>query len=272
VPDIFISYRREDAVAHAGRLYDRLAAHFGSEHVFMDIDTIRPGEDFVEVLEKSVGACDVFITIIGRQWLLATDENGRRRIDVPEDYLRREVEIALAHNIRVIPVLVQGAVMPRPDEMPQAIAALARRQAFPLPDTAFHRAVDELIAAVDSTSPHAKSGGARRVPTKRPKPSTPLAGPLLHLPDSKTRRFFLLYRPPKVYGWLLRLFFLEACIVAPTFLVISVGMSLRGISVSGDFDPGGALAIAIYFGFGGALALRFLTVRLERKFFVPKAR
>lgn len=75
----------------------------------MDIDTIKPGEDFVEALEKTIGASDVVIALVGRQWLSATDENGRRRIDVPEDFLRREVEIALDRNIRIIPILVQGA-------------------------------------------------------------------------------------------------------------------------------------------------------------------
>ena len=80
MPEIFISYRREDAVAHAGRLYDRLAGHFGAKHVFMDIDTIKPGEDFVEVLEKTVGWCDVLIALIGKQWLGVLNESGRPRL------------------------------------------------------------------------------------------------------------------------------------------------------------------------------------------------
>ena len=72
MPDIFISYRREETVAYAGRLHDRLAVHFGKDHVFMDIDTIKPGDDFVEVVEKTVAACDALIALVGKQWLRGT--------------------------------------------------------------------------------------------------------------------------------------------------------------------------------------------------------
>ena len=230
MPDIFISYRREDTVAHAGRLFDRLAAHFGKEHVFMDIDTIKPGEDFVEVLEKTVGECDTFIALVGRQWLFSADEHGRRRLDLSGDYLRREVEIALDRNIRIIPVLVQGALMPGPDELPQAISGLARRQAFHLPDLGFHCAVDELIAALESVSQRPKTVGPGRLVAKRSgQPRTPDANTLrIHLPDSKIRRLFLLYRPPKVYGWLLRIYFIVACVSAPVFLLTSVLLRSQG--------------------------------------------
>jgi TIR domain len=267
VPDIFISYRREDAVAHAGRLYDRLAPHFGKEHVFRDIDTIKPGEDFVEALEKTIEACDVFIAVIGRQWLSATDEDGRRRIDLSEDVLRREVEIALDRNIRVIPLLVQGARMPKADELPQAISAFARRHAFYLPDEGFHRAVDELIAAIESVSPPAKSVAAEKAQAEaRGKPGTPHPHtPGLRLPDSRIRRLLLWYRPPKVYGWLLRVCFVYFGLYVPVLLVISAGMFLGTIGVSEDLDAGSALGIAVVMGLL-ALGLRSLTVRLERKF------
>ena len=271
MPGIFISYRREDAVAHAGRLYDRLAAHFGKQHVFMDIDAIKPGEDFVQALEKSVGVSDVLIALVGRQWLSATDESGRRRLDLPEDFLRREVEIALDRNIRLIPILVQGARMPKPDELPQAISALARRHAFLLPDEGFHRAVDELIAAIEAGSPEANRVGAgkprartlAKIEGKREAPHPKTLR--LHLPDSRARRLLLWYRPPRIYGWLLRVCFTFVGVYVPVFLVMSAGM-LLGIGTPKDVDTGSGLAItAIVVGLL-ALGLRWLTVRLERKF------
>ena len=103
---IFISYRREDTSPEAGRLYDRLAGHFGKDQVFMDIDTIRPGVDFVEVINDSVASCEVLIAVVGKQWLTSTDEAGNRRLDDPEDWIRLEIAAALGRNIRVIPTLV----------------------------------------------------------------------------------------------------------------------------------------------------------------------
>jgi len=145
----------------------------------------------------------------------------------------------------------------------------ARRQAFHLPDLGFHRAVDELIAALESVSRHAKTVGPAMVVAKRSgQPRTPDANTLrVHLPDSKIRRLFLLYRPPKVYGWLLRIYFIVACVSAPVFLLTSV--LLRSAKVSGDSDADGFLGSAV-FATILALGLRFLTVRLERKFLPSK--
>ena len=108
---IFISYRRQDAAGNAGRLYDRLARHFGAERVFMDVEGIEPGLDFVEALEGAVASCEVLIVVIGAGWL-ATDNAGKRRLDDPKDFVRIETAAALARHIRVVPVLVDGAVMP----------------------------------------------------------------------------------------------------------------------------------------------------------------
>ena len=115
MPRIFISYRRDDSAAHAGRLYDRLEGHFGKEEVFMDVDTIKPGLNFVEVVEQAVGDCDGLVAVIGREWLRASDPagSGGRRIDDPADLVRLEIATALERDIQVIPVLVQGGQMPR---------------------------------------------------------------------------------------------------------------------------------------------------------------
>ena len=147
MPGIFISYRREDSSGQAGRLYDRLAGHFGKDKVFMDIDTIRPGVDFVDVIKESVGSCDVLIAVIGRQWLTTTDEKGRR-LDSPDDFIRLEIAAALDRNVRVIPALVGGGAMPKTD-LPEPLARLARRQAIEISDMRFHHDVDRLIEAVE---------------------------------------------------------------------------------------------------------------------------
>jgi hypothetical protein len=94
MPEIFISYRREDAVAHAGRLSIAWPPISERNTSSMDIDTIKPGEDYVEVLEKTVGSCDVLIALIGKQWLGALDESGQSRLENSEDFLRRELSVS----------------------------------------------------------------------------------------------------------------------------------------------------------------------------------
>ena len=94
-PKILISYRREDSAAYAGRLADRLREHFGRDNVFVDIDTIRPGDDFVEVIERSLGSCTAVVALIGRSWLDLKDAAGQRRLDGTADYVRMEIAKAL---------------------------------------------------------------------------------------------------------------------------------------------------------------------------------
>jgi hypothetical protein len=132
---IFISYRREDAGAYAGRLYDSLAAEFGPDRVFMDIQTLRPGVDFATALNEAIRTCDVMITLIGPRWLTVTDSEGRRRLDDPDDWVRQETATALARDdIRVVPVLVGGAVLPAAADLPEDLQLLRRRHSFEIGD------------------------------------------------------------------------------------------------------------------------------------------
>ena len=96
---IFISYRRDEAAYPAGWLYDRLAGQYGSAQVFKDIDSIKPGDDFVHVITRAVASCDVLLALIGAQWLTATNEQGRRRLDDPEDFVRLEIEAAMSRDV-----------------------------------------------------------------------------------------------------------------------------------------------------------------------------
>src|SRR5262245_17632367 len=102
---IFINYRRDDSASTAGRLRDRLAQTFGDQNLFMDVDNIPAGVDFVDYLPGQVAACDVFLAVIGPNWLDAKDEDGRRRFDNSDDYVTIEIAAALTRHIRVIPVL-----------------------------------------------------------------------------------------------------------------------------------------------------------------------
>ena len=146
--NIFINYRREDSAGHAGRLFDRLSGRFPNR-VFMDVDTIGPGIDFVEVIEQAVGCCEVLIVMIGPEWLETRDADGRRRLDNPSDFVRLEIAAALERKIRVIPVLVNGAAMPRPDDLPPDLVSLTRRNAIELSDARFAFDVDRLIQAIE---------------------------------------------------------------------------------------------------------------------------
>src|SRR5262249_39467291 len=149
---VFINYRREDTAPYAGRLYDRLIAHFGEGQVFIDIDQIEPGEDFVEAINRKVGTCDLAIVAIGPDWLHATDASGKRRLDDEEDFVRMEIVAALRRKIRVIPVLVGGARMPGRHDLPEALAPLSRRNAIELSETRFHADVNRLIEAIEKSS------------------------------------------------------------------------------------------------------------------------
>lgn len=146
---IFISYRRDDTEGYAGRLYDRLRQHFGSENLFMDIGTLKPGQDFVVAIEEAVSSCDVLIALIGERWLGITDEEGRRRLDNPQDFVRLEIGTALKREVWVVPMLVRGVNMPRTVDLPDDLAKLARRQALTVDAEHFHADMDRLIETIE---------------------------------------------------------------------------------------------------------------------------
>jgi TIR domain-containing protein len=151
---VFINYRRDDTPGQAGRLYDDLTRRFGEDSVFMDVDKIDLGVDFKEAIEREVGHCDVLVALIGRRWLSAEDPMGRRRLENPEDYVRLEIEAALSRNVRVIPALLEGTVMPTSDELPDSLAGLARRNGLEIGDGARWRYdVGRLVTALERMEP-----------------------------------------------------------------------------------------------------------------------
>jgi TIR domain-containing protein len=143
---VFINYRRDDSIGMAGRLHDRLAQTFGRGNLFMDVDNIPAGRDFEDYLNSQVAACDAMLAVIGPNWLTAKDENGQRRLDNPEDFVVIEIAAALARNIPVVPVLVDGARMPKAGELPDSLRPLVRRQAVEMRHAHFGKDAEALIA------------------------------------------------------------------------------------------------------------------------------
>ena len=146
---VFISYRREDSVFVAGRIYDRMVSQLGPEHVFFDVEPeFRPGYGFENFLSEKVSACNALITIIGKGWLAAHDRQSRRCLDELDDFMRIEIETALNRGIWVIPVLVDGAVMPRQEDLPEALKSLAHRQGLVFSQVCFDSDFERLVTAL----------------------------------------------------------------------------------------------------------------------------
>jgi hypothetical protein len=147
--DVFICYRRDDSADVTGRMYDRLAARFGRDHVFKDVDSIPLGVDFRVHLQEMVGRCDVLVVVMGDRWLSARGTSGRR-LDEDVDFVRIEIETALERRIPVVPVLVSGGRIPAERELPPTLAPLAYRQGITVrPDPDFHRDMDRLIEGLE---------------------------------------------------------------------------------------------------------------------------
>jgi Tol biopolymer transport system component len=174
---IFISYRRDDAAYPAGWLFDRLAERFGKEQIFKDVDSIELGEDFVAEIGEAVGSTDVLLAVIGEKWLTVLDERGGRRLDDPEDFVRIEIEAALRRKVRVIPILVEGASMPREEQLPPSLTALARRQALELSPARFSSDTSKLLTVLERALADARTAEelerTRRAPPAGPPPPKP---------------------------------------------------------------------------------------------------
>lgn len=145
---IFINYRRDDTAGIAGRLADTLDRYFGRGRVFRDIDGIATGANFEEVLRNTTEAADAMIVLIGPDWLTTTDRNGAVRLQDPDDWVAREIAAALARGIPIYPVLVESAVMPRPDELPESLRGLVRHNAMSLSDQRWRTDVERLAKVV----------------------------------------------------------------------------------------------------------------------------
>lgn len=133
MPRVFVSYRRADSLAIVDRLVERLVRAFGQKSIFRDVSSIPYGSDFRGVIVEAIAASDVVLVVIGRNWLTITDDTGARRLDKPDDPVRVEVEIAIQRDrVTLIPLLVDGAGMPKADDLPVSLRELAFKNALPI--------------------------------------------------------------------------------------------------------------------------------------------
>jgi hypothetical protein len=158
---VFLSYRRDDAPGHAGRIFDRLRAAFGADVVFMDVYTLDAGVDFATAIDRAVGSCATLLAIIGPDWMSKEGGQGRTRLQDPDDFVRLEIARALARNVAVIPVLVNGASLPAVDDLPDELRPIARRQAVALRDSRWDADVDHLVQSVAKLLESATGAPAR---------------------------------------------------------------------------------------------------------------
>jgi hypothetical protein len=190
---ITLSYRRDDSMDITGRIFDRLTSRYGRETVFRDIDNIPPGLDFREHIRANIDDSDVLMVIVGPRWM-GGERNGQPRIQSETDYVRVEVESALRRHIPVIPLLVGGADMPEPSELPETIREFAYRNAVPIDsgrDFDHHmngliRATDKILlnaapANTGSPAPDATAGDADasspRRESRAPQPASAAGSP-----------------------------------------------------------------------------------------------
>ena len=223
----FINYRRSDAAVHANLLYDWIRERYGEMRVFKDVDTIEPGLDFEEAIERAVASSEVMLVVIGKDWVV--DANGRRRLDDVDDYVRMEIATALRSNIRVIPVLVEEAQMPASTDLPEPLMSLPRRQAFELSDARSRIDRTELLRRLDIILGAPDEAQAAKPPPSAQEPvsfvqAAPVQAPPVHVeqPAQAKKRTASLVR----WGWIL---------VAGTMLIpflALVSMVLGALTIS----------------------------------------
>jgi hypothetical protein len=147
---IVISYRRDDSAGSAGRLYDNLCLHFGKSKVFMDVDAIPVGAEFVEYIVGIISNSDVLLTVIGPHWQELKNESGLRKLDDEKDVVRLEIQTALAKQVQIVPILVDAARMPRADALPPSIRDLATKNALEITHRRFADGVAELVNVIET--------------------------------------------------------------------------------------------------------------------------
>ena len=152
---IILSYRREDSAGVTGRIFDRLTQEFGTDRVFMDIDSMPAGVDFHHHLQEILADCGALLVVVGKSWRSQRKGQPARIMD-PDDWVRIEVETALERGIPVVPLLIDGASLPTREQLPESLWPLLRRNALPVDSGRdFHaqltRLVRDLHLQVDPT-------------------------------------------------------------------------------------------------------------------------
>lgn len=164
-PKLFISYRRDDSAGYSGRVHDHLQREFGSNLLFMDVDSIPLGVNFNKVLVEEVAKCDVLLAVIGPDWLDARDEKGHRRLDNPDDFVRIEIGTALKRGIPVIPILLQGTRVPKADQLPNDLKELALRNGLDVRHASFSEDMERLIRGLKGAQSSRQPASAASSPS-----------------------------------------------------------------------------------------------------------
>ena len=248
----------------AGRLADRLATRFGPDEVFMDVATIEPGVDFSQVITRAAADCQVLLVLIGKQWLKSQNGDGSRRLDDPSDYVVLEIKIALQREIRIIPVLIDGAAMPRLTELPESIRGLALRHAVHLDHESFssdsavlvsaiakalreapnHSVGDPAVAPLETsfagpapTNLPSSSSGARVLPMQFAQPDSPSHGRSVLSPPgfepvdfspTEPLRINSPRKPVPVHFVIIRIILWWLCFAFAVFAGVGLGLTLAG--------------------------------------------
>lgn len=163
---IFISYRRDDSAGYTRAIYDQLVKRFSKDRIFMDVDAIEPGLPFDEVINQAVGRCEILLAMIGKHWLEQQVDVGPR-VNDPKDFVRIEIAAALSRNIRVIPILLDGASMPPEEALPEPLRAFARRNAIEVSNSRFTSDVERLVEAVSKVLGEVDVPRNQQVPLSR---------------------------------------------------------------------------------------------------------
>jgi TIR domain len=220
---VFVCYRRDDSAAFAGRVQDRLAQEFGRDLLFMDVDAIPLGVNFVTALHEAVAKCEVLLAVIGPNWLEARDDSGARRLDDPNDFVRIEIAAALQRDIPVIPILLDGARVPKADELPRDLGELSMRNGLDVRHASFHNDIDRLVRNLKGQLGEADTEERRRDGDER-RPARPAedTAEWQRLQEEENNRLQELEKTKEKRGrverWLLPLIGAGAAFL-PTFLI-----------------------------------------------------
>lgn len=265
---VFLCYRRGDSRHIAGRLADRLT-QLGRVQVFMDVDSMHPGDDFPEAIAKAVSSCSILLAVIGPNWLTVCDTYGRRRLDNPDDWIRQEIRAALIRDIRVIPVLVDEAQMPTVVDLPADLAGLARRNAVRVDHETFATDIRRLLDAVEhelrppqvtrATARHQAEAGPR--PTIKPAHVTTTSSTAYSSPSS---RVVPIYRSAFRIGLWIATFLLAA------FAAVGLGLTLGG-KMPGNLGGSIAAATVLFVILAGLLHVVRIEIRAQRSIHAQQA-
>ncbi len=174
---IILSYRRDDSAGVTGRIFDRLVQEFGSDRVFMDIDSMPAGVDFHDHLQELLADCGALLVVIGKGWRSQRKGQPARIMD-PDDWVRIEVETALQRSIPVVPLLIDGATLPGRDQLPEELWPLLRRNALPVDSGRdFHAQLTRLVRDLRLQLGHVEAQPAAPVPVITSMAQTPYQTP-----------------------------------------------------------------------------------------------